>query len=416
MTPEEEERGVVIALNALRIRHMRATPEELVHVDRRRALRGQPEAEALSYVDLTRALAPREWYVAERIPMRNVTMLGGEGAVGKSLLLMQLAGAGVLGKEWIGTLPAQGPVIYVSCEEDDDEINRRMDDVARHLGSTRLAMLACGLAFLSFAGKDAILAQPDRAGIMRATPLFEQLKDEAIGQHPKLIVLDPVADIFGGKEIDRGQARQFITLLRGLAIETHAAVVIAAHPSLQGIATDTGLSGSTGWHNSVRARMYFKTAPGGDDSLRVLECRKNQYGPVSESILLRWRDGIFVVERKATLDLLAAEAEIDYLFLKLLRRFTEQGRNVSDKTGTSYAPAQFAKQPEAKTGKITGKMFADAMERLFAAKKIRVATEGPPSHPRTRLVEASTDPSTELPPASKTLPPPSTGGVCTTPL
>jgi hypothetical protein len=37
--------------------------------------------------------------VHERIPARNVTMLGGEGAIGKSLLLMQLAAAGVLGKE-----------------------------------------------------------------------------------------------------------------------------------------------------------------------------------------------------------------------------------------------------------------------------------------------------------------------------
>jgi hypothetical protein len=41
------------------------------------------------------------------------------------------------------------------------------------------------------------------------------------------------------------------------------------------------------------------------------------------------------------------------------------------------------------------------MDRLFVAKKIKVATEGPPSHPRTRLIEtASTDPSTDIPPPS----------------
>jgi hypothetical protein len=232
-------------------------------------------------------------------------------------------------------------------------------------------------------------------------------------------VLDTVADIFGGKEIDRAQSRQFITLLRGLAIDADAAVVIAAHPSLQGIATDTGLSGSTGWHNSVRARMYFKNAPGDDNTLRVLECRKNQYGPVSESILLRWRDGVFVVERKATLDLLAAEAEIDYLFLKLLRRFAEQGRNVTDKKGTSFAPALFAAEPEAKAIKATSKMLGEAMVRLFAGNKIRVLTEGPKSKQRTRIVEvevedasASTNvpppfhqPSTNVPPLSPHTPP-----------
>src|SRR5262245_48484047 len=89
----------------------------------------------------------------------------------------------------------------------------------------------------------------------------------------------------------------------------------------EGIRSDTGLSGSTGWHNSVRARMYFKPAPGDDTSLRVLEVKKNNYGPVSESIVLRWRDGVYVVEPGVgTLDRLAAEAEIDHLFLKLLRR------------------------------------------------------------------------------------------------
>jgi RecA-family ATPase len=121
------------------------------------------------------------------------------------------------------------------------------------------------------------------------------------------------------------QTRQFITLQRGLAIETGSAMIISAHPSLEGIRNDTGLSGSTGWHNSVRYRMYFKPAPGDDPSLRVLEVKKNNYGPVNEAILLRWRDGVYVVEPgKGTLERLAAEAEVDHLFIKLLRRFTDQ--------------------------------------------------------------------------------------------
>jgi AAA domain len=135
---------------------------------------GQPPDEQLPYVDLTLALVPREWLVPERIPGRNVSLLGGEGAIGKSLLLMQLSGAVVLGKDWIGTLPEPGSVLYASCEEEGDEIRRRIEDVARHLGSSRQDMVDHGLHFLSFAGKDAILAQPDRNGIMRPTPLFER--------------------------------------------------------------------------------------------------------------------------------------------------------------------------------------------------------------------------------------------------
>jgi RecA-family ATPase len=360
-----------------------------------------PKAEELPlpYVDLALNPIPtREWLVPERIPMRNVAMIGGEGAIGKSLLLMQLSGAVVLGREWIGTLPTQGAVLYMSCEEEDDEVRRRMEDVARHLGSTRAEMIERGLRVLSYAGRDAVLAQPDRNGVMRPTPLFERIRRAAMELRPKLIALDTVADIFAGKENDRGQTRQFITIQRGLAIDSDAAVVMAAHPSLTGIATDTGLSGNTGWHNSVRARMYFKPVPGDDPSLRVLEVKKNNYGPVTESILLRWKDGVYVVaepgagpldERSAArvLERLAQEEKVDDLFLILLRRFTKQNRNVSDKVSPTFAPAQFANEPEAKRDKVTKKAFVAAMARLFARDKIAVLTEGPPSRLRSNIVE-----------------------------
>jgi RecA-family ATPase len=369
----------------------------------------------LPYVDLALELKPREWLVPERIPMRSVSMLGGEGAIGKSLLLMQLSGAVVLGKDWISTLPEPGPVLYMSCEEDDDEVRRRMESVAKHLGSSRQEIIDHGLRFLSFAGKDAILGQPDRFGIIRPTPLFERLHRDALAQRPKLIVTDTVADIFGGKENDRAQTRQFITMLRGLAIDVGAAVVMAAHPSLTGIATDTGLSGNTGWHNSVRARMYFKPAPGDDATLRVLEVKKNNYGPVNETILLRWRDGVYVVEPgKGTLERLAFEAEHDHLFLKLLRRFTEQGRNVSDKSSPTYAPSLFADEPEAKAAKVGKRDFAEAMSRLFTAGKIRIVTIGSASRMRSRIVESEREGGPSNTP-SNGLPTPSNGVLTHTP-
>ena len=232
-----------------------------------------------------------------------------------------------------------------------------------------------------------------------------QIRAEAQKLRPKLIVIDTVADTFGGDEIKRAQARQFITILRGLAISAGAAVVLAAHPSLAGIANDSGLSGSTGWHNSVRARAYFKAGPGEDAGLRALEFRKNNYGPPdAPMILLRWANGVYVVETEGSFAEIAAQAEMDQLFLKLLRRSAEQGRHVSDKPSASYAPAVFVDDPEAKAAKATKKKLAEAMARLFAAKRIRVVAFGRPGKSRSYISENCPPNAAQPPPDAQIIP------------
>jgi RecA-family ATPase len=381
-----------------------------------------------TYVDITRELVPREWAVPDRIPATNLTLLSGEGAVGKSILLLQLSAAIVLGRDWIGTLPKQGVVLYLSCEEDDDEINRRLEDIAKHYGVTR-ADLKPSLHVISLAGKDAILGTADRTSQIRPTALFTQLRAEALRLRPMLIVVDTVADVFGGDEINRAQTRHFLTMLRGLITEIDSAMVLASHPSLEGIKSGSGISGSTAWHNSVRSRMYFRNAAEVDDpELRVLEVKKANYAKTSEQILLRWKNGVYVPEPRAgSLDQMAADKKIDDLFLDLLRRFTKEGRKVSDKPSSTYAPTVFADEAEAKTAKASRKALAEAMKRLFVGKKIRVQTDGPVSRQRNRIAEvgleesavilrfpgSSNDPSN---PPSNTLPTPSNDPSNTPPL
>jgi RecA-family ATPase len=343
----------------------------------------------LSYTDIAiDPIPPREWLVLDRIPSRTVALLSGEGAVGKSILLLQLSVAVTLGSDWIGTLPISGPVIYLNCEDDDAEICRRLEAVATHYGVTR-KQLSADLHVLSLVGRDAVLGFADKNNRMQPTPLFEQVRVDALKIKPALIVIDTVADVFPGRENDRSETRQFISLMRGLALDADAAVVLVSHPSLAGISTDTGLSGNTAWHNSVRARAYFKDASEVDDpTLRILEWRKNNYGPLSEKIFLRWRAGVYVPEPRAgSFEQMAEDAKVENLFLDLLHRFTKQGRNVTDKKGTSYAPALFADEPEAKAAKATNRMLAEAMRRLFLSGKISIVNEGPASKRRSRMVE-----------------------------
>jgi RecA-family ATPase len=328
---------------------------------------------------------PREWAVHDHVPLCQPTLFSGEGAAGKSKILLQLCCAHVLGKYWLGLAPELGPAIYLGAEDDTDEIHRRIADCARHYDTTFTELQRGGLHLLSLAGEDALLGIPDRNGIIRPTTLFKRLREAALDIKPKLIGLDTLSDIFAGEENDRSQTRQFIGLLRGLAIESNSSLIACSHPSLTGINTGTGLSGNTGWHNGVRARMYLKPArtesgEEPDKDLRELEFLKNNYGPIGESIKLRWEDGVFVrVEAQNSLERLAADQKAEEIFLKLLDRFDAEGRSVNDKSGKAYAPAIFAQQPEAKAAMVTNRALADAMNRLFAAKKIHLESYGPPS-------------------------------------
>jgi RecA-family ATPase/5S rRNA maturation endonuclease (ribonuclease M5) len=334
----------------------------------------------------------REWGVQDVFPLRNVALFSGEGATGKTLLALQLGVAHALGRDWIGMLPEPGPFLYFGAEDETDEIHRRLTDILCHY-NVDFPDLQGNVHLLTFAGEDAVLGAPDRAGIIKPTPLFERLLAAAIEIRPIMICLDTSADVFAGNEIDRSQVRQFIGMLRKMAIAANAYVLVNSHPSLTGINTGTGLSGSTGWHNSVRARAYLTTAKTEkgeepDPSLRTLEFKKSNYGPVSQSIALRWDQGVFKpVAGIGSLDQKATENTADRLFVALLDRFNDQGRNVSEKAASkNYAPTVFGKEDEAKTYGIKKAAFEGAMRRLFATSAISVQPYGAPSRGTTRLV------------------------------
>ena len=178
--------------------------------------------------------------------------------------------------------------------------------------------------------------------------------------------------------------------MQSLAMVANGSVTVLAHPSLQGINSGSGISGSTAWHGAFRFRQYLKGVKSEngepvDSDLRELEFKKNQYGPTGEKIVLRYQRGLFLPERgMSSLEKAAAEAKADQAFLDRLRRVSEQGRNVSHSSKSpTYAPAVFADED----GSISKSDFEAAMRRLFNANEIRVEEYGRPSRPYSRIIE-----------------------------
>jgi RecA-family ATPase len=280
-----------------------------------------------------------------------VTLLSGDGGTGKSLLAMQLAVATASGGRWLGQDVAGGGAMYLSAEDDRDELHRRLGDICVSAGA-RLADLD-RLTLCPMAGEDALLAQLDRAtGALRPTALFRDLDARLASERPALVVLDTLADLYPGDENNRAQARQFIGMLRGLAIRHECAVLLLAHPSLAGLNTGSGTSGSTGWNNSVRSRIYLsrivQDGYEADPDARVLRTLKSNYGPIGGEISLRWQNGVFGAQEPATeLDRVAGNAKAERVFIKLLRLLADQGRRVNTGGGQTYAPTVFENHPEA---------------------------------------------------------------------
>lgn len=311
----------------------------------------------------------RDWLVRDMLPQSTVSLLYGDGGTGKSLIALQLAVSTVLGRDWLGKMTTIGPVIYFSAEDDRQELHRRLHSICK-LHSASASQLGT-LHIADMAGKDALLANiGKKTGMLSASAVFRTLDELAAAIGPKLIVLDTLADIYPGNENDRAQVRHFVGLLRGLAIRHRCSVLVLAHPSLTGITSGTGASGSTAWNNSVRSRLYFERVKydgyESDPDARRLKVMKSNYGPIDGEVSVRWQEGAFIASQSPlTSD---NEARAERIVLHLIERNAAQGRYFT----ALRAPGELATMPGSEG--LTKQMLKRAMERLFAVGKLTQRT------------------------------------------
>lgn len=318
------------------------------------------------------------------IPSNDITLCTGDGGTGKSLLADQLAACTVMGRDWLGQKVRRGPALVISAEDPEDELHRRFHDIATDL-NWPLDQLQ-DLHFLPLAGEDAVLAKADESNALRSTPLWHRIMRIVSDVRPVLVVYDTLSDFFAGNENARPQARQFVGMLRGLALRHGHAALLLAHPSLSGLTSGSGTSGSTAWSNSVRSRLYLERVIANgreiDPDARVLSTKKANYGRSGGALRLMWRNGVFVPDDGTRTD--GREVESEQIFLALLRAWKATGRNVSPNRSPSFAPTVFMKDAR---GKSIGKVaFEQAMNRLLKKQLVRVVEIGPPSR-KTRILE-----------------------------
>lgn len=317
-----------------------------------------------------------DWMVDGCFLRGTVAMLSGDGGLGKSLLMQQLCTAAALGKSWLGleTQPARTFAFF--CEDDKDELHRRQHWINEHYGCDPDELHE--VRYISRAGMENVIMEFDRrTDFPTPTPLFEQLRQAVLTHGAHITVIDTVADVFAGNEIIRNQVRRFISALRKLAIETQGCIILTAHPSNAGLASGTGISGSTAWNNSVRSRLYLtrvKAAGDADDeedtNERFLKTMKNNQGPYGGKLKIRWERGVFVAGDQPSMPRGMIEViEMDRLLMEGLRYLVGNGTRVAADSMSRYGFAKVVRSlPTCRA--ISYAAASAALDRMVASRRV----------------------------------------------
>lgn len=169
------------------------------------------------------------------LPFGKVGFFVGEGGIGKSWALTQLAVAVATGTPWFQAFrvpdESKGPVVLAMAEEDVEEMHRRIRHVVEHLGlsSHHLSDLEQNLWPLPLSGQFVeFLTEGQGSG--HFDDFYQALSSRAPAQGWSMVVLDPASRFMGvDTEKDNALATRFVQLLEQLTTLPGRPTVLCAH-------------------------------------------------------------------------------------------------------------------------------------------------------------------------------------------
>ena len=294
--------------------------------------------------------------------------------------------AAAMGKKWLGLPTTKCNTMGLFCEDDINELHLRLERIKRHYNPDTKDLEHIHL--ISRPAEDNTIIKFIANGDYSFTPLWHELVKEAKKRTVDLLIIDTLADTFGGNENVRPEVRKFVAnCLGGIAKEVGCAVLVTGHPSRAGLQTGSGDSGSTAWHNSVRSRLYLDNSHNNDE--RVLKRMKSNYASMEDSeIQLRWNEGVFEEIAPLTeLELVQQHQRAQEAFMQRLDVLTNQQQYLSSSpNATNYAPKVMA-QMQDEHENVTKDSLVTAMNSLLQMRKIRIEKVGPPSRQKQELVK-----------------------------
>lgn len=255
-----------------------------------------PEAVSLlrpvSLADFTTVRAPAPEFVMDPfIPRGFVTLLGGHGEIGKSMLGLTLAAHVANGCPWADLPVRQGRVLYLSMEDAGEIAVFRLQRIADAYNLDAAELIA-NLSILDASEAGPLAQEVSEHGVRNLVPTPTAAEVEKLVGGFDLVVIDNASDAFDGDENNRRQVRAFI---KGLArwVKGHAgAVLLLVHidkAAARNGAQGNTYSGSTAWHNSARSRLALSRNEK-EDTVELAHEKLNVGRKLAQPVCLEWSD------------------------------------------------------------------------------------------------------------------------------
>jgi RecA-family ATPase len=285
----------------------------------------------------------------------------------------------VTGKNYLGTTVNGLRSLTWSCEENRDEIWRNQAAINAHFGLTMADLM--GLHIVPRRGEENTLLC-HVYGVPTLTPLYETLREQVNDLKADVLVLDNIAQVYGGALNDPHQVTMFVNALVGLVTDRPFAPVLLGH-----VAKSPGseFSGSAAWENAVRMRWYLGPTlpdqkqgdePADNPDVVYLARRKANFTG-KDWLRLKFQAGVLVPDmpQGGRFDQAYRDDAADRVVLSAMTKLSAMGITATDgKTSPDYLPKQVLAK---KLGENhTREELTSAMNRLMANGQLKRAVIG----------------------------------------
>jgi RecA-family ATPase len=355
-------------------------------------------------------LPPRDFLFGKHYQRRTVSGTVAPGGTRKSSLDMVEIVSMASGLDLLNDKQPleKGPMRawYHNGEDPMDELLRRLAAICQYYKISLDDLLKSGNFYMTSGNELPLRVAQNANQVLVQTDhrLVKCIADQINDNKIDAASFDPLVTLHGVAEANPGQMDAVVRIFSKIADTQNCAIDLSHHtrkPPPGGVSADLDLDDSRGAKaitdamRAVRILNHMSRQDAENAGLmemeRTLHFRidrgKANYSPPAKTAV--WRkfvnvdlpngDAVGVItpwlfpgqDGTASPEKIEAERKAEHVFLEILRRLALAGRFAHER-GPHNAPAEFAKEREAKVAKVGKAALSEAMRRLFERGKIRL--------------------------------------------